>query len=67
MKFKDYIGQTVYARYIVEHNIDGADVPVIREGEITIGIDNEGQIILDVDGDDVYPFDQEFILLPTKP
>ena len=33
MKFSDYVGQKVNARYAVERNVDGADVPVTREGQ----------------------------------
>jgi hypothetical protein len=63
MKYADYINQTVNARYTIERNIDGADVPVIREGEITIRRDAAGDIALDVDGDYLYPFDDTFELL----
>jgi hypothetical protein len=63
MKYADYLGQTVNARYTIERNIDGADVPVQREGEITIGTDAVGDILLDIDGDFIYPFDQTFELL----
>jgi len=63
VKFADYVGQTVKARYAVERNHDGADVPVIREGEITIGIDPYGDIMIDDDGNFLYPFEATFELL----
>lgn len=63
MKWTDYIGQTITARYAVERYIDGADVPVIREGEVTVGTDAHGDILLESDGDFLYPFDDTFELL----
>lgn len=30
-KWSDYVGQTVHARFAVEYNVDGCDVPVIRD------------------------------------
>lgn len=67
LKWTDYMDQTVNARFAVERYIDGADVPVLREGEVTIGVDPHGDIMLEIDGDFVYPFDDYFELLPTKP
>jgi hypothetical protein len=63
VKFADYLGQTVNARYAVERYIDGADVPVIREGEITIGVDAHGDIMIDDDGNFIYPFETTFELI----
>jgi hypothetical protein len=61
MKFSDYVGQTINARYAVERNVDGADVPVTREGEVTPRIDSEGSLFLESEfDDDVYPFDDNF-------
>lgn len=62
-KWADHIGETVNAQYTIERNIDGADVPVLREGEVTIGVDAHGSIMLDVDGDFLYPFDKHFNLI----
>ena len=67
VKFSDYVGQTVTARYTIERNIDGADVPVIREGEVTVGMDGNGILLFDEDGDFVYPCDDTFELLTPKP
>ena len=67
MNFKDYIGKTVNARYAVEHNVGGADVPVMREGEVTPYLDDEESIFLDTEDGPVYPFDYEFELLTPKP
>lgn len=63
VKYADYIGQTVNAKYAVERNIDGADVPVIRYGEITIYIDSDGDIFLDTEFGGIYPLDDTFELL----
>jgi len=63
VKFVDYLGKTVKARYAVERNHDGADVPVIREGEITIGVDAHGEIVIDEDGNFLYPFETTFELI----
>lgn len=66
-KYKDYIGQTVMARYAKEGNVDGHDVPILYEGEITIYQDEDGSILYedDWDGDNI-PFDDTFELLPNK-
>jgi len=63
VKFADYVGQMVTAKYSIERNIEGEDVPVIREGEITILQDLDGDIILFDDGIGMYPFDDTFELL----
>lgn len=62
-KWTDYVGQTIDARYAVERNIDGADVPVIQEGTVTVCLDDVGSVVLDDDGVMVYPFDEKFQLL----
>lgn len=64
VKFADYVGQTVKARYAKEHNVDGADVPLEFTGEITIYKDENGSILFedDWDGDNI-PFDDTFELL----
>jgi hypothetical protein len=64
VKFSDYVGQTVKARYAKEGNVDGADVPLLFEGEITIYKNEEGDIRFNDDwDDDNWPFDDYFELL----
>jgi hypothetical protein len=50
-KWTDYIGQTINAEYAIERNIDGADVPVIQQGEVMVTLDRDGDLVLNVDGD----------------
>lgn len=61
----DYVGQTVHARFAVEHNVDGCDVPVIRDRVVKVIRDLEGSILLDCEEWDefIYPFDDNFELL----
>lgn len=64
VKYADYVGQTVKARYTVEGNVGGADVPLIHEGDISIYINESGSIRLDDDWDEeTIPFDETFELL----
>jgi hypothetical protein len=62
-KWADYIGKTIYAKYAVERNIDGADVPVIREGEVTPYLDPKGWVFLDTEYGVAYPFFETFELI----
>jgi hypothetical protein len=62
-KWTDYIGKTVNAKYAVEGNVDGADVPIIQEGEVTPYLDSEGSVFLDTDYGPVYPFFETFELI----
>lgn len=60
-QFTDFVGRLIKARYTVERNVDGADVPVIREGFVLPIVDEDGCLCLDDEyGDIVYPFEQTF-------
>jgi hypothetical protein len=65
VKFADYVGQTVKARFAVEHNIDGCDVPLIHEKVVRVLENEGGEIVLDCEDWDefIYPFDETFELL----
>lgn len=63
LKFTDYIGKTISAKYAIERNIDGADVPVIQAGEVTPYLDSDDSVYLDTEDGPVYPFDNYFELL----
>lgn len=65
-KWIDYIGRPVNARYSVEHNVDGADVPVRMEGIVTPYFDSDGWVFLDTDYGPQYPFNETFELLQQK-
>jgi hypothetical protein len=63
-KWVDHIGETVKARFSVEHNVDGADVPLLYEDTVTICQDEHGSIFLDSeDWDILYPFDEHFNII----
>lgn len=66
VKFADYVGQKVHARFAVETNIDGCDVPVIYERVVLVLRHPEtDEILLDCEDWDefIYPFDETFELL----
>jgi hypothetical protein len=64
-KWADYIGQTVNARFAVERNIDGADVPVSLDRVVHVMQNDDGSILLNCEEwDELYtPFDEHFNLL----
>lgn len=60
--WKDYVGRLVHARFAVERNVDGCDVPVIQEKVVRVLENEGGEILLDCEEWDefIYPFDDDF-------